>query len=126
MSNVDFVLHALPRIGELLRVRSWDRGGGRGKVTEHQLRLLRQLDHTDPVMVGELAGAVFIVVLGSALHFTFAWSGYWRPAALVGFAVQWAVGGGESLSRVGSGLAPSHYWTWVRSGWALGRWESAD
>ncbi|MCH1570046.1 MAG: MarR family transcriptional regulator [Longimicrobiales bacterium] len=55
MSDVDFVLHAIPRIADLLRVRSWDRGRGRGQVTEHQIRLLRQLDHTDPVMVGELA-----------------------------------------------------------------------
>ena len=55
MSDVDFVLHAMPRIADLLRIRSWDRGRGRGQVTEHQIRLLRQLDHTDPVMVGELA-----------------------------------------------------------------------
>ncbi|MDG2281909.1 MAG: MarR family transcriptional regulator [Longimicrobiales bacterium] len=55
MSDIDVVLHVMPRIWELLRVRSWDRGRGRGRVTEHQIRLLRQLDHTDPVMVGELA-----------------------------------------------------------------------
>lgn len=55
MSDIDFVLHAMPRIADLLRIRSWDRGRGRGQVTEHQIRLLRQLDDTDPVMVGELA-----------------------------------------------------------------------
>ena len=31
----------------------------------------------------ELAGVAFIVALGSALHFAFAWTGYWQPVALV-------------------------------------------
>ena len=31
----------------------------------------------------ELAGAVFMVALGSAMHFAFDWSGGWRPLALV-------------------------------------------
>lgn len=31
----------------------------------------------------EVAGAIFIVLVGSALHFAFAWSGYWRPMAVV-------------------------------------------
>jgi len=31
----------------------------------------------------EVAGIPFVVVLGSALHFAFAWSGYWHPLALV-------------------------------------------
>ena len=55
MSNVEFVVHTLPRIVELLRLRSWDGGSGRSGVTGHQLRILRQLDDEDPVMVGELA-----------------------------------------------------------------------
>lgn len=55
MSNVDVVMHTLARLGEVLRVRSWTPDRGVGRVTGHQLRLLRQLDDTDPVMVGELA-----------------------------------------------------------------------
>ena len=55
MSNVDFVVHTLARIGELLRLRSWRPGSGQERVTGHQLRLLRQLDDVDPAMVGELA-----------------------------------------------------------------------
>ena len=55
MSNVDFVVHTLARIGEILRLRSLRAGSGQERVTEHQLRLLRQLDDVDPVMVGELA-----------------------------------------------------------------------
>jgi hypothetical protein len=31
----------------------------------------------------QTAGAVFIIGLGSALHFLFAWSGGWRPVALI-------------------------------------------
>lgn len=31
----------------------------------------------------ELVGIPFIVILGSLLHFAFAWSGYWIPVALV-------------------------------------------
>ncbi len=55
MSNVDMVMNSLARLAELLRVRSWESDAGTGRVTGHQLRLLRQLDDTDPVMVGELA-----------------------------------------------------------------------
>jgi hypothetical protein len=31
----------------------------------------------------ELAGIGLIIVAGSALHFVFEWTGYWRPAALI-------------------------------------------
>ena len=31
----------------------------------------------------EITGAVFVIVVGSALHFTFAWTGEWRPVAVV-------------------------------------------
>ena len=31
----------------------------------------------------ELLGIPFIVIVGSLLHFTFAWSGYWPPIALI-------------------------------------------
>ena len=31
----------------------------------------------------ELAGIGFIILAGSALHFVFEWTGYWRPAALI-------------------------------------------
>ncbi len=31
----------------------------------------------------ELLGIPFIVIVGSLLHFTFAWSGYWPPVALM-------------------------------------------
>ena len=55
MSNVDVVMNTLARLGDVLRVRSWAPDAGIGRVTGHQLRLLRQLDDTDPVMVGELA-----------------------------------------------------------------------
>lgn len=55
MSDVDFVAAALPRLMEQLRARSWVAAGGGGAVTEHQMRILRNLDDVDPVMVGELA-----------------------------------------------------------------------
>ena len=55
MSNVDFVLYTLPRITERLRLRFWEALPSDVQVTEHQLRLLRQMDDVDPVMVGELA-----------------------------------------------------------------------
>lgn len=35
----------------------------------------------NPFLVWELAGIVFIVVLGSVLHFAFEWSGRWTPIA---------------------------------------------
>jgi hypothetical protein len=34
------------------------------------------------VLAWEIAGMVFIAFGGSALHFAFAWTGYWRPAAI--------------------------------------------
>jgi hypothetical protein len=30
-----------------------------------------------------MAGAIFMIVAGSALHFAFSWAGYWRPIALL-------------------------------------------
>lgn len=38
----------------------------------------------------EVAGIAFIVLAGSALHFAFAWSGYWRP-------IGWLAAVNESL-----------------------------
>jgi len=35
----------------------------------------------NPFLVWELAGIVFIVVLGMVLHFAFEWSGRWTPIA---------------------------------------------
>lgn len=35
------------------------------------------------VILLELAGAVFMIAAGSALHFAFDWSGQWHPLALV-------------------------------------------
>jgi len=35
------------------------------------------------LLLRELAGALFIVLAGSSLHFAFGWSGGWRPLALV-------------------------------------------
>ena len=31
----------------------------------------------------EMVGIAFIVLAGSALHFAFAWSGYWKPVAII-------------------------------------------
>jgi hypothetical protein len=31
----------------------------------------------------EIAGAIFIIIVGSALHFVFRWTGDWRPVALI-------------------------------------------
>jgi hypothetical protein len=33
------------------------------------------------ILLWELAGIIFIVVLGSLLHFAFEWSGHWTPIA---------------------------------------------
>ncbi len=38
---------------------------------------------TRAVVTWELAGAVFMILAGSALHFVFDWAGGWRPLALV-------------------------------------------
>lgn len=35
------------------------------------------------VLAWELTGILLIVLAGSALHFLFAWTGYWRPAAII-------------------------------------------
>lgn len=35
------------------------------------------------LLVYELAGAIFMILAGSALHFVFGWTGGWRPVALV-------------------------------------------
>ncbi len=35
------------------------------------------------ILVRELAGAAFMIILGSMLHFAFEWAGGWRPLALV-------------------------------------------
>ena len=48
--------------------------GGSAIITQTSRRLFRL----------ELIGAVFMIVLGSALHFAFGWVGGWRPLALVG------------------------------------------
>src|SRR6056297_1692189 len=34
------------------------------------------------ILSREMAGAVFIILVGSTLHFVFDWTGGWRPAAL--------------------------------------------
>ena len=34
-------------------------------------------------LLWEMAGAVFIILAGSALHFVYGWSGEWRPVALI-------------------------------------------
>ena len=31
----------------------------------------------------EITGAIFIIVVGSALHFVFSWTGGWRPVAVI-------------------------------------------
>ena len=31
----------------------------------------------------EITGAIFIIVIGLALHFVFSWTGGWRPVAVV-------------------------------------------
>jgi hypothetical protein len=36
-----------------------------------------------PIFRWELAGMALIILAGSALHFVFEWTGYWRPAALI-------------------------------------------
>lgn len=38
---------------------------------------------TKSIVKWEAAGILFISVFGSALHFAFAWSGYWPPVAIV-------------------------------------------
>lgn len=38
---------------------------------------------TKAVLIWELCGIVFVIILGSALHFAFALSGEWRPLAVI-------------------------------------------
>jgi hypothetical protein len=35
------------------------------------------------VLIWEMVGIAVIILLGASLHFLFAWTGYWRPAALI-------------------------------------------
>jgi len=35
------------------------------------------------VLIWELIGIIFIIILGSFLHFVFDWSGQWKPIALI-------------------------------------------
>ncbi len=34
------------------------------------------------ILTWDVIGIIFIIILGSILHFAFAWSGYWQPLAL--------------------------------------------
>lgn len=55
MSDVAHVLGSLPRILEACRTRDVADPDTEVRVSEHQARILRQLDDRDPTMVGELA-----------------------------------------------------------------------
>jgi len=72
------------------------------------------------VLRWELTGIPFIVALGSALHFAFAWSGYWPPIAIFAAVNEsiwehlklafwpgllWA-----AIERRNLDLAPSEFW----------------
>lgn len=35
------------------------------------------------VLTWEITGVFFIIILGSLLHFTFKWTGFWTPAAVI-------------------------------------------
>lgn len=55
MSDLGLVLGALPRIHEALRTRGYRDASSGIELSEHQLRILANLDDRDPSMVGELA-----------------------------------------------------------------------
>lgn len=38
--------------------------------------------HTSTLKKYEIFGAIFIIVFGSLLHFSYEWTGYWKPVAL--------------------------------------------
>ena len=38
---------------------------------------------TRAILRWEIAGTIFIIVVGSALHFVFGWTGGWRPVAVI-------------------------------------------
>jgi hypothetical protein len=40
-------------------------------------------EHRSKIASWEVMGALFIIILGSLLHFLFAWSGQWTPVALI-------------------------------------------
>jgi hypothetical protein len=51
-------------------------------MTESQPQIGEKVQQRQ-VLLWEVAGILVIIVAGSALHFLFAWTGYWRPAALI-------------------------------------------
>ena len=51
-------------------------------MTEPQLQTEEKVQRRQ-VLVWELAGILLIVLAGAALHFLFAWTDYWRPAAII-------------------------------------------
>ncbi|MGD2044621.1 MAG: MarR family transcriptional regulator [Gemmatimonadota bacterium] len=55
MSDLQTILWALPRIHDACRARTLPGSEGAPEVTEHQVRILSQLDARDPTMVTELA-----------------------------------------------------------------------
>lgn len=55
MSDLDVLLAALPRVYDALRTRTYRDVASGVRLSEHQLRILGNLDDRDPSMVGELA-----------------------------------------------------------------------
>lgn len=55
MSDIEIVLRALPRIQDALRTRTYRDAASELGLSEHQLRILSNLDDHDPSMVGEVA-----------------------------------------------------------------------
>jgi hypothetical protein len=52
-------------------------------MTESQPKIEEKVQHRQ-VLLWEVAGILMIILAGSALHFLFAWTGYWWPAAIIG------------------------------------------
>jgi MarR family transcriptional regulator, organic hydroperoxide resistance regulator len=70
MSDVEIVLGALPRIHEALRTRGYHDAATGAALSEHQLRILANLDDRDPSMVGELAEHMGVTPSTMSLNLT--------------------------------------------------------
>jgi hypothetical protein len=66
------------------QARHWRNGDriGNGNMTHSQAQSAPH-DARRTILLWESIGVVLILLVGTCLHFLFAWTGYWRPAGLI-------------------------------------------
>jgi MarR family transcriptional regulator, organic hydroperoxide resistance regulator len=68
VSDLHVLIAALPRIHDALRMRTYRDTATGTPLSEHQLRILGNLDDRDPSMVGELAGHMGVTASTMSLN----------------------------------------------------------